>query len=97
MSNSINVKRMKETQPEVYEKYKLLLLLAGSDEKDEIEFSEIQEHAGWDQTRDLFNEASNGYWNRMDLIIQEKDKEKQKNMMEQLIEDSQNGTFNTKK
>ncbi|MCR6463210.1 MULTISPECIES: hypothetical protein [Bacillus cereus group] len=97
MSHSINVKRLKENQPEVYEEYKLILLLAGSDEKDSIEWHEIEEHAGWDQTKDLFNKASHGYWDRIDLIMEEKDPEKQKFMMEQLIEDSKNGKFQTKK
>lgn len=97
MSQSINVQRLKENQPEVYEEYKLLLLLAGSDEKDLIEWHDIQEHAGWDQTKELFNKASHGYWDQIDLILQEKDPEKAKNMMEQIIEDSKNGKFNTKK
>ncbi|MEJ1517619.1 hypothetical protein ACWKTZ_21030 [Bacillus cereus] len=97
MSHSIVVKRLKENQPEVYEEYKLVLLLAGADEKDSIEWHEIQEHAGWDQTKELFNKASHGYWDRIDLIMAEKDPEKQKIIMEQLLEDSKNGIFNTKK
>lgn len=87
-SLSINVQGLKENKPEVYEEYKLLFVLAGAtDERNELGWSDIEKYGGLDQTRDLFNKVSNGHWDRRDLIIEEKDKEKQKIMMEQIIEE----------
>ncbi|MCU7667463.1 hypothetical protein [Bacillus thuringiensis] len=78
MDLHINVEDLKENKPKLYEKYKLLLLVAGSDEKNILSWAEVQKHAGWEQTRILFNAALEGLWEVKKVIPKEIDKQNEK-------------------
>jgi hypothetical protein len=56
---TINVKRLKESKPEIYEKWKLVFLIVG-EEKENIEIADINEIIGWIQTKEILYDASEG-------------------------------------